>query len=41
MVLMNWLRPFVKAEVEVSEAFRMLRPCNMQTIKTLFMQNLN
>jgi hypothetical protein len=29
LVLINWLRPFVKAEDEVKEAFSMLRPCTI------------
>jgi hypothetical protein len=28
LVLINWLRPFVKAEDEVKEAFSMLSPYN-------------
>jgi len=28
LVLIIWLRPFVKAEVEIKEAFSMMRPYN-------------
>lgn len=39
LVLIIWLRPFVKAEVEIKEAFSMLRPYINIKIKILI--NIN
>lgn len=41
MIVMSWLSPFVIADVEFIQAFRMERPCNMLTKQINVIMQIN